>query len=203
MRTLAEVSAEVLRRPARLGATRLVCVDGRSGAGKTLFAERLAAALAEVGGGESAVPVVHTDDLLDGWDDQFTFWPRLVDAVLDPLRDGRPARFPAYDWHEGRFGDRVVEVPPAPVVIMEGVSCGRAQARPSASLLVLVTATAEVRLARSLARDGEAMRAHLERWRRGEDRHFAADATAAYADLIVDTTDRAYRFLPNGTPAGP
>ena len=52
-------------------------------------------------------------------------------------------------------------------------------------------------------RDGEAMRTHLDRWRRGEDRHFAADATASYADLIVDTTDRVYRFRPNGPSARP
>ena len=30
----------------------------------------------------------HTDDLLAGWEDQFTFWPRLEEWVLVPLRAG-------------------------------------------------------------------------------------------------------------------
>jgi uridine kinase len=187
MDVLAELATEILRRPPRLGQTRLVCVDGRSGVGKTLFAQRLAAAVMEGGGGRLPVPVVHTDDLLDGWRDQFTFWPRLVAAVLGPLGEGRPGRYRAYDWHGGAFGDVEIDVPPAPVVILEGVSAARAAARPLATLTIFLTAPRETRLARSIARDGDEAQAHLESWRRGEDRHFAADATAAHADLIIST----------------
>lgn len=85
------LARRVLAGPARLGRTRLVAVDGPSGAGKSAFAARLADALAALPGG-SPPPVVHTDDLLDGWDDQLTFWPRLEEWVLGPLRAGRPGR---------------------------------------------------------------------------------------------------------------
>jgi uridine kinase len=196
----ADVAAEVLRRPARLGRTRLVCVDGPSGAGKTVFAARLAAAF------DPPAPVVHTDDLLAGWDDQLRFWGRLERQVLAPLRAGRPARYRTYDWHRGEFGEPEREVPPAPVVIVEGMSAARAAARREASYAVLVTAPAELRLARSLSRDGAAQQAYLEEWRRREDRHFAADATAASVDLIVDGAaggpDR-YRRLPGNARPGP
>lgn len=179
--SFADLAALVRSRPPRLGGVRLVAVDGPSGAGKTHFAERLAR--------ELAGPVVHTDDLLDGWDDQFTFWTRLEEQVLDPLRHGRPARYQRYDWHRREFGGAPVIVAPAEVIVVEGVSSARRAIRPELTLAVFVQAPPEMRLARALARDhGDdvAFPAYLERWRAAENRHFAADDTVAHADLVVD-----------------
>jgi uridine kinase len=181
----------------RLGDVRLVAVDGPSGAGKTWFARRLGKAL--------DAPVVHTDDLVDGWADQFTFWDRLEKDVLGPLRRGETASYQRYQWHRGAFGPERVRLGPAPVVIVEGVSSARRVIRPELSLAVFVDAPAPLRLARALARDGDdslAFRAYLERWRAAEDQHFAEDRTAQHADLVVDGAaetgdDRVFRPLPN------
>jgi uridine kinase len=181
MESFTDLAAYVSKLPPRLGDVRLVAVDGPSGAGKTRFAVRLAKAL--------DAPVVHTDDLLDGWADQFTFWNRLEEQVLGPLRRGRPATYRRYLWHRGEFGGPPVHVDPAPVVLIEGVSSARRRVRPELSLAVFVTAPPDLRLTRALARDGDdsvAFRAYLERWRTAEDRHFAEDETVAHADLIVD-----------------
>ncbi|GIF70911.1 uridine kinase family protein [Asanoa siamensis] len=175
------LSRRILRRRPRLGSTRLVGVDGASGAGKTVFAERLAGSVAAVGG--VPVPVVHTDDFLDGWDDQFTYWGRLEELVLAPLRAGRAGRHRHYDWGRAAFAGPWVEVPPAPVVVLEGFGAARAGAE--LAFTVLVVAPPRLRLARSLARDGAATRPELLRWRRRENRHFAADHTAERADLVV------------------
>jgi uridine kinase len=144
------------------------------------------------------VTVVHTDDLLDGWDDQFTFWARLEEQVLDPLRHGRPGRYQRYLWHRRSFGGVPVTVAPSGVVLLEGVSAARAAVWPELSLSVFVTAPAGVRWRRALERHVDApgavapdrvvARAYLERWRAAEDRHFAADSTADHADLLVDGT---------------
>jgi hypothetical protein len=131
-------------------------------------------------------PVVHTDDLLDGWADQLTFWPRLEASVLGPLRVGRFGRYHRYDWHAGGFGEAWTPVPAAPVVLLEGVSAARATIRPELTLSIFLTAPADLCLARGLARDGAALRPYLEIWQRGEERHFAADATARHADLLVN-----------------
>ncbi|MFC7548872.1 uridine kinase [Plantactinospora sp. GCM10030261] len=186
--TYQELGRRVLATPARLGPVRLVAIDGPSGAGKTLFAGRLTVALAGLpGSGESIdAPVVHTDDLLDGWADQFTFWSRLEDWVLGPLRAGRPGRYRRYSWIRREFTPRWVPVPAAPVVILEGVSAARATIRPELSLAVFVTAPRELRLDRALARDGPAVRSALERWRLAEDTHFTADDTERRSDLVVD-----------------
>ncbi|WP_347404237.1 hypothetical protein [Micromonospora sp. WMMD1120] len=180
----AELARRVLEGPARLGRTRLVAVDGPSGAGKSRFAARLADALAALPGGRP--PVVHTDDLLDGWDDQVTFWPRLDDGVLAPLRDGEPGGYRRYSWVRGRFLPRVIPVPVAPVLVVEGVSAARAVVRPELTLAVFVTAPASLRLARAVARDGPEILPDLRRWHDGERAHFAADDTRAHADLLVD-----------------
>ena len=171
----------ILSRTPRLGPVRLVAIDGPSGAGKSRFAERLGVRL--------SAPVVHTDDLLEGWDDQFTFWTRLEERVLEPLRHGRPARYRRYDWRLGAFAGPPVRVEPAGVVLLDGVSSARRAIRPELSGAVFVTAPPELRLARAMARDGSrdlAYRAYLERWRHAEDVHFAEDGTAAQADLLVD-----------------
>ncbi|MFY1687453.1 uridine kinase family protein [Plantactinospora sp. WMMB782] len=176
----AGLAARILKRPARLGRTRLVAVDGPSGAGKTVFASRLAAAF------EVTVPVVHTDDLLDGWADQFAFWPRLEEWILAPLRAGQPARYRRYDWTRGRFGQDWTVLPPAPVVIVEGVSSARAAIAAEVTLAVFVSAPARLCRDRTLARDGAALVPALTAWRRGERAHFAADRTRERADLVVD-----------------
>ena len=186
--------AEVISRKApKLGGTRLVAVDGPSGAGKTTFALRLAKLL--------DAPVVHTDDLLDGWDDQFTFWDRLERLVLSPIRRGERATYQRYQWHLGKFAGPPLVVDPAPAVLLEGVSAARREIRPELSLAAFVLAPPDLRWRRALARDGDdsvAFRAYLERWRAAEDRHFAEDGTAAAADLIVDgaATTGDDRFVP-------
>ncbi|MET8121772.1 hypothetical protein [Micromonospora sp. NPDC005189] len=178
------LARRVLAGPARLGRTRLVAVDGPSGAGKSRFAARLGDALATLPGGRP--PVVHTDDLLDGWDDQLTFWPRLDEEVLAPLREGKPGAYRRYSWVRRCFLPRPVPVPVAPVLILEGVSAARAVVRPELTLAVFVTAPASLRLARAVARDGSEILPELRRWHAGERAHFAADDTAARADLVVD-----------------
>jgi uridine kinase len=187
-RTFAQLTAYAKRLEPRLGDVRLIAVDGPSGAGKTRFALRLAK--------EADAPVVHTDDLLEGWEDQFTFWGRLEERVLGPLRRGETASYQRYRWDRGAFDPVPVRLDPAPIVILEGFSAARKVIRPDLSLIVFVDAPPDLRLARALARDGDdslAFRAYLERWRSAEDRHFAADRTKEHADLVVDgsaeTTD--------------
>jgi uridine kinase len=184
----ADLARRILDRPARLGRTRLVAIDGPSGAGKTGFADRLAAAVGKLLGTayENAPPVVHTDDLLDGWADQLTFWPRLERWVLDPLRLGHTGRYRRYSWVRREFTPSWVPVDPAPVVILEGVSTARASIRPELTLAVFLTCPSPLRRERALARDGAAMASHLDEWGRREDAHFAADATADRADLVAD-----------------
>ena len=176
--SFAALAEQVAATVPRLGPVRLVAVDGFAGSGKTTFAGRLAAAL--------GAPLVHTDDLLEGWTDQVSFWPRLESWVLAPLRTGRPGRYRRYDWLHRRFAERWHEVPVAPVLILEGVTAARATVHPELSLAVWVEAPRGLRLARGIARDGERLRPQWEAWQRGEDDHVSTDRTPDRAGLVVD-----------------
>jgi uridine kinase len=178
VRTYAWLAGEIRARPARLGPVRLVAVDGPAGSGKTFFAERLA--------GEVQAPVVHVDDLLEGWRDLPSMWPRLEEWVLGPLRRGRRAAYRTYDWHAERFRDEWVPVPVPEVLIIEGVGSARATDVDDLTLAVYMTADRELRLTRGIERDGVALRGEWLRWMAYEQAHFAADRTRERADLVVD-----------------
>jgi hypothetical protein len=178
-----DVAAEILARPARLGAVRVVAVDGPAGSGKTTFAGRLAAAARAAG---ARVAKVHCDELLDGWGDLVTFWPRLDGWVLGPLRRGVAGSYRRYDWHSAAFEPQWRPVPVPDVLVLVGVSSGRAAVRPELTMLVWMWAPPDLRLARCVRRDGAATRPELLAWMGAEAAHFAADRPAEHADLLVD-----------------
>jgi cysteinylglycine-S-conjugate dipeptidase len=183
VRRYADLVDAVLAKPPGLGPVRLVAVDGPSGAGKTAFADRLAGAFRATG---VSVHVLHTDDLLDGWADQVTFWERLQRQVLEPVRLGHPGGYRRYDWSIGAFGGETVLVPAEGILIVEGVTAARAAIRAVATLTVFVAAPAPLRLDRVLRRDGERVRAPMTTWRRIEDAFFAQDRTRSAVSTRVD-----------------
>jgi hypothetical protein len=178
---LSGLVARVVTSPPRLGPVRLVAVDGPAGSGKTTYAGRLSRAL-------SRAPVVHMDDLYEGWAGLHDgVWARLEQQVLAPLRAGRPGRYQVYDWDLGQFADWG-DVAVSPVLVVEGVGSAALPVDPWAVLRVWVEAPLRLRMARGVARDGEALKGEWARWARLEARHFATDGTRARADLIVDGT---------------
>lgn len=157
-----------------------MCIDGPAGSGKTT----LAAAVAQALGG---APVVHMDDLYQGWEqplgDQLA---GRVDAwLLTPWEAGLPARHPRYDWVQGQFSEWI-QVPAAPVVILEGCASASTAIRDRASVVVWVEAPVALRLERGLDRDGDALKVKWRTWQAREAAHFAADDTRVAADLRVD-----------------
>lgn len=177
---VSELARRVRSGPARLGPVRLVVIDGPAGSGKTTLAAELAAAL-------DGAPVVPMDDLYEGWSGLAEpLWRRLRAQVLEPVARGEVGRYRRYDWGAGAF-DGWVELPPHPVLIVEGVGSAAAPVDPFATLRVWVQAPADERLARGIARDGEALRAQWLAWQEREAAHFARDRTVDRADVVIDT----------------
>jgi uridine kinase len=177
----AAVAERVLASPATLGAGRLVCVDGPSGSGKTT----LAAAVVRHLGGAARVRVLHMDDVYDGWAGLAAGMATVATSVVAPLADGRAGHYRRYDWHRGVFAEEHV-VEPCDVLVVEGVGAGQASYAAGTTCLVWVEAPSAVRLARGLARDGDAAREALTAWRALEQEMFARERTRRRADLVVD-----------------
>ena len=160
----------------RGGGTRVVCVDGRSGAGKTSLAMRLAE--------ETGAPVVALEDLYGGWDGLERGIDLLVSAVLTPVAEGRTARVPRYDWTTGAWGAPWLLAPPA-VLIVEGVGAGARRAAAYASALVWVEAATATRRNRALVRDGATFAPYWEMWAAQEAALLAREQTPGRADLVI------------------
>ncbi|MGB8019972.1 MAG: hypothetical protein WCF04_01955 [Candidatus Nanopelagicales bacterium] len=164
----------------RCGPSRLVCVDGPAGSGKTSLAAELAAELGDA-------PVVHLDDLYEGWSQPLgqPLAARVEAWLLLPWSVGLPGRHLRFDWGRDRFTSWV-EVPAAPLLVLEGCGSGSAGIREYASAVVWVDAPAEECLRRGLARDGAALASRWRAWQEQEAAHFARDRTRAAATTIVN-----------------
>jgi uridine kinase len=170
------LAARIRRLPPSCGQARVVAVDGPGGSGKTTFADRLTKVL--------DAQVIHSDDFPVPWEEGPADWFSLVEKqVLTPLSRGEPGRFQRYDWVAESFAEWV-NVPRAPVVILEGVSTARRSA--PLAFRIWVEAPRLLRLARGIERDGDVYEDQWHTWTRKEDEWFAADGTRAGADLLVD-----------------
>lgn len=175
----AELSALIAQRQPACGTTTVIALDGPSGAGKT----SLATGLAEVTGAD----VLHLEDIYPGWHG-LEATPPLVRQVLDRIAADEIGEVHRWDWEADRAG-ATMRVPPAPLLILDGVGSGASTIRPYLSLLLWVEAPVEARRKRALARDGDVYAPFWDIWADQETRHFAAEQTRIHADRIIDTGD--------------
>jgi uridine kinase len=175
----AEIQPALQGAPARAGRTRVLAIDGRSGAGKTRLAAELSAAL--------GAAVVSLEDLYSGWDGLDRGIGVLVSEVLEPLAAGRTLRVPRYDWVAGTWGEPVVLEPPE-VLIVEGVGAGARRAAAFESLLVWLEAPTAIRKQRALDRDGETFAPYYwDIWAAQEAAMLARERTRERANLVLRT----------------
>jgi uridine kinase len=181
-----QLAERVLDAPARCGTTRLVCVDGPAGSGKTTLAAGLAGAVEAHG---RTVAAVHLDDLLEGWDGIHGVGRSAHRLLVEPWSRGQMGGYRRYDWHRAAFAEHH-DVPPADVAILEGVGSGHPGFADLVTLLVWVEAPEALRLARGLERDGEALMPQWRRWLAAEQQLHARERTRERADVVVDGSVR-------------
>lgn len=160
----------------------LIGLDGRSGAGKTVLADALAARLAPF----ARVAVLRIESMYPGWDglaaavDEHGPYPAAVRA----LHAGGTAAWRTWDWHRGAPGPRT-RLGPADVVVCEGVGALSAAARPLLDLAVWLELDTPARRARALARDGRTYAPHWQRWAAHEQAYLSRHDPHAAADLVL------------------
>ena len=193
-RGLHDVCAELLalaasRAPGQ--APPVIAVDGRSAAGKSTFAARMAGVVADVA-------VVHTDDI--AWHHSFFGWADLMrGGVLEPVRRGEDVSYRPPAWvGRGRPGGVEVRAGCRAVVI-EGVGAGRRELADLVDALVWVQSDAAGARTRGIARDGGDV-AFWDEWDAEEvpflDRHRPWErADVIIAGLPVLDHDRDHEVL--------
>jgi hypothetical protein len=159
-----------LARPPTLGQGRLICIDGPAGSGKTT----LAAELTELSG----APVLHMDDMFEGWGGL----PRVtsqLETLLLPLSRGRSGRYQRWDWPGNEWAETIL-VPPAPLLVLEGVGSGAAR------VAELITVLFDLRMERGLQRGGVGVAENWRQWAADEQELFAREGTRDRADVALD-----------------
>jgi uridine kinase len=180
---LSRIVTELLAAPPRAGGTRVLAIDGRSGAGKTTLTRAVRQAL------DPRPAVVHLDAIYPGWDGLAEGAQRLHEWVLAPLAEERPAGYRRYDWERGEYRGWL-RLRAEPVLIVEGVGVGSLSCAPYLSLLVYLDAPEPVRYARAMARDGDTYRPHWQRWADQERALLAGDDVRGRADVVLGSQFR-------------
>lgn len=173
-----QVLALAEARPPTLGASRLICVDGPAGSGKTTLATELATL--------TGAPVVHMDDLFEGWDGLARIAAQL-ETILRPLSAGRPGIYKRWDW-AGHAWAETVSVPVAPLLVVEGVGSGSRTYAHLTTVLVWVEVSYDLRMERGLERGGIGVTENWRQWAVDEQEHFTREQTRERADLVLDGT---------------
>jgi uridine kinase len=176
-----------------------VAVDGRDGAGKTVFADELAAVL--TGGGRTVVRASvdgfhrpRADRYRRGrtsplgyWLDAFDYG-RLATALLDPFGRGEPVRTAVHDVRTDASLDLApVPVGPADVLILDGVFAHRDELAPYWDFSVYLHVDLAVSLERLATRDGLPPAA-TDRYTGAHQRYVDACDPLRRASVVVDNT---------------
>jgi uridine kinase len=181
--SLEDIVDRVRSAESRLGSTRLICVDGPAGSGKTTLAGRLRTTAVRRG---LSVGLISMDDLYDGWDGAVRGFALLRDHVLARIAVGQEGRYRRYDWDAGRYAERHIVPADLDILIVDGVTSADRGVEPWPSLRIWVETSNALRLDRGIERDGEALRDRWLDWMRWERDHFAEQATRSRADIVVD-----------------
>ena len=159
-----------------LGRGRLICIDGPAGSGKTTLAEEIAEL--------SGAPMLHMDDMFEGWDGLPGITDQL-DTLLRPLAAGRSGSYRRWDWPGNAWAETVL-VPPAPLLVLEGVGSGSADVADLITVLAWVEVPYDLRMARGLERGGVGVAEHWRQWAIDEQDLFAREGTRDRADVVLD-----------------
>lgn len=172
-----QIAAKILESSPRYTMqTRIIAIDGCGGAGKSTLAASLAHQF-------NNCDIIHTDDFAS-WDSSLHWFPRMIEQVLEPLKNNKSAFYQRYDWNEKKLMNWIT-VPPQPIIIIEGVSSSRKEFRPFLSFSIFVNTDKETRLQRGLQRDGLQAKAQWLKWMSSEDEYIARDNPEDFADVVV------------------
>lgn len=196
-RTIVEKIRSLL---AEKGSAIVVALDGGSGAGKSTLASMIEQ--------ELDTALISLDDFFSAnipdsrWDDftveeklMYVFdWSRLRRDAIQPLLNGRPARWYAFDFQSGLRADGTYGMEanpnllmPAPVILIEGAYSSSPQLADLVDIAVLIDLPVAERHARLAAReDPDFLKTWHSRWDEVETYYFEQVRPRSSFDIILE-----------------
>lgn len=155
---------------------RVLGIDGRSGAGKTRFADVISK--------RTAMPhsTLHLDDVYPGWEG-LDAGIRIAQDLVAQLSEGQSATYTPYRW-PGMQKPKPRTLSPLFPLIIEGVGATLVLTQLNVNLTVWLTAPQRVRKSRALARDGATYEPFWNLWEKQESALFSA--LYPHSSLYVD-----------------
>lgn len=163
----------------------IIAIDGRSGAGKTTLAGRVAERL--------GAQLIHMDAIYPGWEGLEEGARVAAEFIVEPLARGEDARCPSWDWYAMRPGAELRANAGLPVVLEGCGSITRATA-PHLSLGVWLELDERERRRRAEQRGGTTDE-WWSGWREQEERLFTRERPWTRADVVLDAALREEELL--------
>ncbi|WP_124039473.1 hypothetical protein [Neoactinobaculum massilliense] len=157
-------------------------LDGRSGAGKTSTATRMAGALRARG---LTVTVLEVETFVAGWDGLEAGTHRVAHTILAPLSHGESPLVASWNWVENHWNEPA-PIPLTDVLVLAGCGATSFACAPYMDVTAWLEAPESVRRARVAKRDGDPS-AWWERWARQETQLLAERDSPALADFLWTT----------------
>ena len=156
----------------------LIVVDGRSGSGKTQWAENLAS--------ETGFEVLSLDEVYPGWDGLDAGQALVARVLLPQWLECGEVDVPQWDWDRAAYRS-VRRLVSHRGLIIEGCGALTAITASRASESVWLEASDDVRYARAMARDGESYRPYWQRWALQEERFLSLHRSPQLATQVTKT----------------
>ena len=160
----------------------VVVIDGRSGAGKSSLAARLARAWPL----HTPAQLLALDSIYPGWEGLARGAAAAYEQVLVPHGRDAIGIWRRWDWELSEEAEAHA-VSPALGLILEGCGALTPASAAVADVTVWVDGPPQSRRRRALERDGEVFRAHWDLWAAQEEAHIDAHAPQELASIVVMT----------------
>lgn len=160
----------------------VIVIDGRSGAGKSSLAARVARAWPL----HTPVQLLALDSVYPGWSGLERGALIAREQVLVPHGRGIIGTWRRWDWERDEEAEAHA-VDPALGLIVEGCGALTPATARLADVTVWVDGPPASRHRRAMERDGEAFRAHWDMWAAQEEAHIARHAPQQLAALTITT----------------
>ena len=162
------------------GASKLICIDGPAGSGKTTLAKNLQKQL------ENSF-IIHMDEIYEGWKNSLN--ERLVSNInnwiISPMQNNEPIQYKKFDWHLNLRNEQVV-IKDYKFIILEGVGAVSFGIRDKSALNIWIEGRQEILLKRVLERDGVQIKEEMLTWQIKEQEYFTKHDTKNHCDIWID-----------------